>query len=143
MTFEEAKKALYDNYEAISRRDWQTGEAIFITFPEGYATITSTINTDIELDEDTAFGKEPEKAYWFIYRGPVLYNGERAFLKKIMEAIDSLTWNNVKYFENRGQGTILVYVENRDTSSIVVGERCFSRMPECILYTPEQLGLLK
>ena len=143
MTFKEALRELYDNYEVISRRDWQTGEAIFITFPEGYATITSTINTDIELDEDTAFGEEPEKADWFIYRGPVLYNGERAFLKKIMEAINSLTWNNVKYFENRGQGTILVYVENRDTSSITVGESCFSRMPECVLYTPEQLGLLK
>lgn len=143
MTFEEALRELYDNYEVISRRDWQTGEAIFITFPEGYATIVSTIDTDIELDENTAFGEEPEKADWFIYRGPVLYNGERAFLKKIMEAINSLTWNNVKYFENRGQGTIFVYVENRSTSSITVGENRFSRMPECVLYTPEQLGLLK
>lgn len=143
MTFKEALRELYDNYEVISRRDWQTGEAIFITFPEGYAKITSTINTDIELDENTAFGKEPEKADWFIYRVPVLYNGERAFLKNIMEAINSLTWNNVKYFENRGQGTILVYVENRSTSSITVGESRFSRMPECVLYTPEQLGLLK
>ena len=143
MTFEEALRELYDNYEVISRRDWQTGEAIFITFPEGHATITSTINTDIELDENTAFGKEPEKADWFIYRGPVLYNGERAFLKKIMEAINLLTWNKVKYFENGGQGTILVYVENMNISSITVGESSFSRMPECVLYTPDQLGLLK
>lgn len=143
MTFEEALRELYDNYEVISRRDWKTGEAIFITFHEGYSTITSTINTDIELDENTAFGKEPEKADWFIYRGPVLYNGERAFLNNIMEAINSLTLNNVKYFENGGQGTILVYVENMDISSITVGESCFSRMPECVLYTPEQLGLLK
>ena len=84
------ERELYDNYEVISRRDWKTGEAIFITFPEVYATITSTINTYIELDENTAFGKEPEKADWFIYRDSVLYNEERAFLKIIMEAINSV-----------------------------------------------------
>ena len=43
MTFEEALKELYGNYEAISRRDWQTGEAIFITFPKVYMTSTQFV----------------------------------------------------------------------------------------------------